>query len=255
MEQTVRLAGGVEIPRVGFGTWQLTRRAATDAVRHALRAGYRHIDTATLYGNEAEIGRALRDSGVPRSEVFITTKLPPERVKRARKTLEQSLSALKVPSVDLWLIHAPPPGQELITAWQSLLAARADGLTRAIGVSNFSTAQLDRLANETGEMPALNQIPWSPWDHDPKRLAEHQERGVVLEGYSPFKRSDLRSPVLAEIAAAHGRTPAQVVLRWHLQHGIVVIPKSGTPARIDENLDLYGFALTDDEMSTLDALA
>jgi diketogulonate reductase-like aldo/keto reductase len=252
---TVDLAGGVALPRVGLGTWQLSGRRAYDAIRYALEAGYRHVDTATMYGNEAEVGRAIADSGLPRDEVFVTTKLPPERASRARETLEASLRALAVDRVDVWLIHWPTATRQLVATWESLLAARADGLARAVGVSNFSTAQIDRVTAETGQAPAINQVPWSPFHHSARTLAEHRERGVVLEGYSPFKRSDLRSPVLAKVAAAHGRTPAQVVLRWHLQHDIVVIPKSATPERIDENLDVFGFTLTDAEMSTLDALS
>jgi diketogulonate reductase-like aldo/keto reductase len=252
---TVKLTGGVELPRVGFGTWQLSGRRAYDAIRCALDTGYRHIDTATMYGNEAEVGRALWDSGVPREEVFITTKLPAERAKRARDTLDASLRAMDVDAVDLWLIHWPTSARELVPTWEAFLAARADGLARAVGVSNFSTAQIDRITTETGEAPALNQVPWSPFEHSPKVLMEHQQRGVVLEGYSPFKRSDLRSPVLQAVAEAHGVTPAQVVLRWHLQHDIVVIPKSATPDRIRENFDVYGFKLSDDEMARLDALA
>jgi diketogulonate reductase-like aldo/keto reductase len=252
---TVTLASGVDLPRVGFGTWQLTGRRAYDAIRYALEAGYRHIDTATMYGNESEVGKALADSGVPREEVFITTKLPPERAKRARETLEASLRAMDIDAVDLWLIHWPTSARELVPTWEALLAARADGLTRTVGVSNFSTAQIDRISAETREVPALNQVPWSPFEHSAKTLAEHEERGVVLEGYSPFKRSDLHSPVLRGVADAHGVTPAQVVLRWHLQHDIVVIPKSATPDRINENLDVYGFTLTDDEMARIDALS
>ena len=252
---TVTLAGGIELPRVGLGTWQLSGRKGYDAMRYALQAGYRHLDTATVYGNEAEVGRALRDSGLPHEDVFITTKLPPERAGRGRETLQASLRALDITAVDLWLIHWPPKVKDVVSTWQELLAARADGLARAVGVSNFSTAQLDRLINETGEVPALNQLPWSPFQHNPKRMAEHKERGIVLEGYSPFKRSDLRSDTLATIAGAHHVTPAQVVLRWHLQHDIVVIPKSATPERITANLDVYGFALTDDEMSRIDSLS
>jgi diketogulonate reductase-like aldo/keto reductase len=252
---TVTLAGGVELPRVGLGTWQLSGRKGYDAIRYALQVGYRHVDTATVYGNEAEVGRALRDSGLPREDVFITTKLPPERAGRARETLQASLRALDVAAVDLWLIHWPPKVKDVVSTWEQLLAARADGLARAVGVSNFSTAQLDRVINETDEIPALNQVPWSPFQHSPKRLAEHRERGIVLEGYSPFKRSDLRSDTLADIAAKHGVSPAQVVLRWHLQHDIVVIPKSATPERITTNLDVYGFSLTDEEMSRIDRLS
>jgi len=252
---TVTLAGGVELPRVGFGTWQLSGRRAYDAVRYALDAGYRHIDTATMYGNEQEIGRALRDSGLARDDIFLTTKLPAERAKRAGETLDASLRALDVEAVDLWLIHWPTSARELVPTWEAFIAARADGLARAIGVSNFNVTQMDRITAETGEAPALNQVPWSPFEHDAVRLMEHGERGIVVEGYSPFKRSDLRSPTLAKVAAAHGVTPAQVVLRWHLQHGIVVIPKSATPERIDENLNVFGFDLTSDEMVALDSLS
>jgi diketogulonate reductase-like aldo/keto reductase len=255
MTTTVTLPGAVELPRVGLGTWQLSGRRAYDAIRYALDAGYRHIDTATMYGNEAEVGRAVRASGLPRAEVFITTKLPAENAGRARETLDASLRALDVAAVDLWLIHWPTSTRQLVSTWESLLAARADGLARAVGVSNFSTAQIDRITTDTGEAPALNQVPWSPFHHSARILAEHRERGIVLEGYSPFKRSDLHSATLAKIAAAHGVTPAQVVLRWHLQHDIVVIPKSATPERIDENFDVFGFELTDAEMSTLDALS
>ncbi len=252
---TVTIGGGVELPRVGLGTWQLSGRRAYDAIRYALDAGYRHIDTATMYGNEAEVGRAVRDSGLPREDVFITTKLPAERAKRAAETLQASLRALDVGAVDLWLIHWPTAAADLVPTWEALLSARADGLARAVGVSNFSIAQIDRITAETGQAPALNQVPWSPFEHDAARLAQHKERGVVLEGYSPFKRSNLRSPQLAKIAAAHGVTPAQVVLRWHLQHDIVVIPKSATPERIDENLNVFGFDLTEQEMETLDSLS
>jgi diketogulonate reductase-like aldo/keto reductase len=252
---TVTLAGGVEMPRVGLGTWQLSGRRAYDAIRYALDAGYRHIDTATMYGNETEVGRAIGASGLPREEVFLTTKLPAERAGRTAGTLQASLRALDVEGVDLWLIHWPTSARELVPTWEAFISAREQGLARAVGVSNFSTAQIDRITAGTGQAPALNQVPWSPFHHSAKILAEHQERGVVLEGYSPFKRSDLRSPVLTTVAANHGVTPAQVVLRWHLQHDIVVIPKSATPERIDENLDVFGFALTDDEMSTLDALS
>jgi diketogulonate reductase-like aldo/keto reductase len=249
------LAGGTELPRVGLGTWQLSGRRAYDAIRYALDAGYRHIDTATMYGNEAEVGRALRDSGLPRHEVFVTTKLPAERAKRARATLDASLHALDVEAVDLWLIHWPTSARELVPTWETLLAARADGLARSVGVSNFTIAQIDRITADTGQAPALNQVPWSPFEHDAPRLAEHDRRGIVLEGYSPFKRSDLGNATLAKVAAAHGVTPAQVVLRWHLQHGIVVIPKSATPERIDENLNVFGFDLTDGDMSSLDSLS
>ena len=242
------------MPVIGFGTWQVSGRRGYEAVQLALEAGYRHIDTATMYGNEAAVGRAVRESGIPREDVFVTTKLPADRVGRERDTISTSLRTLGMEYVDLWLVHWPPRGQARPETWRELLAAREDGLARSVGVSNYTTAQLDELIEATGEAPAVNQIPWSPWEHDPTRLAEHRDHDVVLEGYSPFKRSDLRSPVLARIAEAHGVSPAQVVLRWHLEHGIVVIPKSVTPERIASNLDLFGFSLTREEVAEIDAL-
>jgi len=247
--KTATMAGGVEIPLVGFGTWQITGRQAYEATRAALAAGYRHIDTATMYGNEAEVGRAVRDSGVDRADIFITTKIPPERAGRERDTITASLRALGLDYVDLWLIHWPPR-RGTLAMWDGLLAARADGLIRAAGVSNFTAAQIDELS----EPPALNQIPWSPFDYDATVEAAMRERGVVLEGYSPFKRSDLRHPVLAGVADAHGVTPAQIILRWHIEHGTVVIPKSVTPERITANLDIYSFELTPAEVTIIDSL-
>jgi 2,5-diketo-D-gluconate reductase A len=254
-DRTVTLAGGVEMPLLGLGTWQARGTQAYETVRTALEAGYRHLDTATMYGNEAEVGRAVRDSGVPREEVFLTTKLPPERSSRVRETIEASLRALGTDRVDLWLVHWPPGGEASPRTWQEVLAAREDGLARAVGVSNYSTAQIDELVAATGEAPAVNQIPWSPWLYDADLLAEHRVRGVVVEGYSPFRRADLDDPVLVGIADAHGVTAAQVVLRWHVQHRVVAIPKSVTPERIAANIDVFGFALDDAEMARLDALA
>jgi diketogulonate reductase-like aldo/keto reductase len=251
---TVTLNSGGAMPMVGFGTWQLRGETGYAAVRAALETGYRHLDTATIYGNEAEVGRALRDSGVPRAEVFVTTKVPPERAGREHATLAGSLRALDTEYVDLWLVHWSPPGRALLPMWQELLAAQASGLARAVGVSNYSVREIDQLIEATGRAPAVNQVPWSPASHDAPRLAAHRERGVVLEGYSPLKRTRLRDRTLTAIASAHGVSPAQVVLRWHLQHGIVVIPRSARPERIRSNFDLHGFQLTPDEMSRLDTL-
>jgi 2,5-diketo-D-gluconate reductase A len=256
MTRTVTLNNGAELPLVGFGTWQLRGEAAYDAVRHALDVGYRHLDTATMYGNEAEVGRALRDSGIPRDEVFVTTKVLPEHAGRERQTLAESLRALGVDAVDLWLIHAPPRGAGAsVRMWEEFRAARDAGLARAIGVSNYNIAQLDELIAATGEAPAVNQIPWSPFEYDPGHLAASRDRGVLVEGYSPLKRSDLHSPVLRDIAERHGVSVAQVVLRWHLEHEITVIPKSGRKDRIEANFDLYGFSLEPDEVAQLDALS
>jgi 2,5-diketo-D-gluconate reductase A len=246
---------GADIPVLGLGTWQSEGDDGERAVHHALQAGYRHIDTATAYGNEAQVGRGLASSGVDRSEVFLTTKLPPDHAGRERETLEASLKNLGVDAVDLWLVHWPPNKQATPQTWAQFIALRDEGLVRAIGVSNYSIAQIDELVAATGEAPSINQIPWSPADFDADLVAAHAERGVVVEGYSPFKRTDLDHPVLAEIAAAHGVSAAQVVLRWHIEHDIVVIPKSTTPERIDSNLQAVGFSLDADEVARIDGLS
>lgn len=250
---TVPLSQGGAIPLLGFGTWQMHGDEAQGAVRAALDVGYRHIDTATMYRNEAEVGRALRESGVPREDVFLTTKLPPERAGSERQTIEESLSGLGVDAVDLWLIHWPPNSAGVDT-WRAMLALREEGLARAVGVSNYSPDEIDELIDATGEAPAVNQIKWSPFLFDRARLEHSRERGVALEGYSPFRSADMDDPVLAEIGRNHGRTPAQVILRWHLQHEIVVIPKSARRERIESNFDVEGFSLDDDEIARIDAL-
>jgi 2,5-diketo-D-gluconate reductase A len=251
---TATLPGGGEMPLLGFGTWELTGSECYDAVRTALDVGYRHLDTATMYRNEAEVGRALRDSGIPRDEVFVTTKLPPREAGRAEQTLDASLEALGMDAVDLWLIHWPPRGSDE-DLWRRFVAARDAGRARAIGVSNFSLDQIDRLTRATGQQPAVNQIEWAPPLYDASVETGHRERGVVLEGYSPIKRTDLDDPVLRGIAEAHGVTPVQVVLRWHIDHGVVVIPKSAKPERIEANFAITGFALADDEVRRIDGLA
>ena len=243
------------MPLVGFGTWQLHGAQAYRAVRTALDAGYRHIDTATMYRNEKETGRAIRDSGLDRRDVFLTTKLPGEGAGRERATLAASLRALDTDYVDLWLVHWPPRGSASVAVWRELLALSGEGLARAVGVSNYSIAQIDELAGATGEAPAVNQIPWSPSQHDEKMLAAMRQRAVVVEGYSPLNGTDLRSPVLAEVAARHGVTPAQVVLRWHVEHEITVIPKSADPGRIAANIDLFGFSLDAAEVARIDRMA
>ncbi|MFD0853472.1 aldo/keto reductase, partial [Actinomadura adrarensis] len=166
MTQTVRLPGGAELPLIGFGTWQLGSRTAYGSVRAALEIGYRHIDTATLYRNESDVGRAVRDSGIDREQVFITTKLRPQDARHARRTLESSLRMLGTGYVDLWLIHWPTGQNEFVSTWEELLAAKDAGLARTVGVSNYSPSQIDELTKATGQQPAVNQIPWSPAQHD-----------------------------------------------------------------------------------------
>ena len=250
----VDLGRGVAMPMVGFGTWQLGGRRGYEAIRSALDVGYRHIDTATMYRNESEVGRAIKDSNLDRGDVFITTKLPSGNAGRARATLSDSLTALGTDHVDLWLVHWPPRGRVSVPLWQEFLALRDEGLCRSVGVSNYSIAQIDELIAATGERPAVNQIPWSPAQYDPALLAAHADRGVHVEGYSPLKGTRLRDPVLAEIAARHHVTPAQVVLRWHLELGITVIPKSARRDRIESNLDLFGFSLTPEEVARINRL-
>lgn len=253
--RTLPLPSGAAIPLLGFGTWQLRDQQAFDATLEALRVGYRHLDTATMYRNETEVGRALKESGLDRSEVFVTTKLPPDRPEPPRAVLEQSLTALGVDRVDLWLIHWPFGGTADVDVWREFVRARDEGLVTDIGVSNFAPADLQRVTEATGVTPAVNQIKWSPQLFDAARLADSRDRGVVLEGYSPFRAGNLADPVLAEIAAGHGVTPAQVVLRWHVEHRIVVIPKSATPERIASNADIFGFGLSPEEVARIDALA
>jgi 2,5-diketo-D-gluconate reductase A len=250
----VDLGGGVAMPMVGFGTWQMQGQIAYEAVRHALQVGYRHIDTATMYRNEEQVGRAIADSGLDRAEVFVTTKLPPGNAGRVRATIAESLKALRTDHVDLWLVHWPPRGRNLVPLWRDFLAVRDEGLTRAVGVSNYSLRQIDDLIEATGEQPDVNQIPWSPSRYDEALLAAHAERGVAVEGYSPLKGTRLRDRTLAEIAASHGVTPAQVILRWHLEIGVIVIPKSSRPERIEQNLDLFSFSLTPEEVARINRL-
>ena len=250
---TLTIPGGA-IPVLGFGTWQAEGSDAELAVSAALQLGFRHVDTATGYGNEAQVGRALATVGIDRDDVFVTTKLPPDHAGRERQTITESLAALGTDHVDLWLIHWPPHKQASPEVWQELRRARDEGLTRSIGVSNYSIAQIDELIAATGEAPAVNQIPYSPVDHDPDLLAAHRERGVVVEGYSPLKRTDLDAEPIVAAARAHGVTPALVVLRWHVEHDVVVIPKSVRRERIEENLGALGFSLTADEVAAIDAL-
>jgi 2,5-diketo-D-gluconate reductase A len=248
------LPSGARMPLIGFGTWKLRGHEAQQCVLTALKSGYRHLDTATMYGNESDVGRAVRDSGLPREEVFLTTKIRASDAGRARKVLTASLRALGTDYLDLWLIHWPPLVGQGRQLWQDMLAAQSEGLVRDVGVSNYKLAKLDDLVKSSGTTPAVNQILWSPVQYNAAVLAGHAERGITLEGYSPLKNSKLGDPVLTQIAAAHDVSAAQVVLRWHLEHGVAVIPKSAQPERIAANFDLFGFSLTADEVAKIDAL-
>lgn len=241
---------------VGFGTWRMRHDVAHDAVLAALAAGYRHIDTATMYANEAEIGRALHDSGLDRAEVFVTTKIRPSDAGQASSVLRHSLRALGTDYIDLWLVHWPPSRKgESRQLWNELIELQADGHVTDIGVSNYTLAEVDELIRSSGQAPAVNQIDWGPARYAGHVLTGLAERGVAVEGYSSLKNTNLDDPVLAKIAAVQGVTPAQVVLRWQLQHNVVVIPKSAQPERIAANLDLFGFVLSAEEMATIDGMA
>jgi diketogulonate reductase-like aldo/keto reductase len=254
MTRALPLPTGAAIPLLGLGTWQLQGQQATDATRWALEAGYRHVDTATMYQNEREVGEGLRTSGVPRDEVFLTTKFRPGAAGTALDTLRASLEALDTDRVDLWLIHAPPEDGVGLDVWQAFLQAREEGLAVDVGVSNYSLDGLDRLAEATGVAPAVNQIRWSPLLFDRELVIGHRERGVVLEGYSTLRGGTLEHPVVTGIADRLGRTPAQVLVRWHLEHDTVVIPKSASQERIVANADVEGFTLSADDVAALDAL-
>ena len=253
-DSTLTLTEGARIPLLGFGTWQLKGQDAVRATSAALATGYRHLDTATVYGNEREVGRALAESGVPRDDVFVTTKCPPGRAGQELDILRESLELLQTDHVDLWLIHWPGEGSANTDMWRAFVEPRQAGLAREIGVSNFDISLIDEVTKATGAAPAVNQVEWSPLLFDAETLAEHRARDIALEGYSALRGGTLEHPAIVEIAKRTGRTPAQVIIRWHLQHDVIVIPKSVNADRIRSNADVADFTLTDEDMTTLDAL-
>jgi 2,5-diketo-D-gluconate reductase A len=246
---------GRRMPLLGFGTWLISERQATHAAAYALEAGYRHIDTATVYRNESGIGRALAATALPRESVFVTTKLPPHHAGRERRTLGESLTKLGLSYVDLWLVHWPPHGHAAPPVWEAFIKAQQEGLARAIGVSNYSLDQIDELSEATGVMPQVNQIRWGPALYDGAVVSGLRQREVVLEGYSPFKSSNLRDPTLVSIAVQHDASPAQVIVAWHIAHSFVVIPKSVHRERIASNAAGTRIKLTIEEVAAIDGLS
>jgi diketogulonate reductase-like aldo/keto reductase len=247
------LADGNEIPLLGLGVWQVPDgRACEDAVRWALEFGYRHIDTAQAYGNEASVGRALRDSGVPREDVFLTTKFHPSR-SDAEEEAKRSLERLGVDRIDLYIVHWPRGGPT--RAWDGMQRAHERGHARSIGVSNFSVAELDELIAVADVAPVINQVQFSPFEYRRGLLEACEERDVTIEAYSPLGTGrHLGDDRVRRIADRLGRTPAQVLIRWCLERDLVVLPKSTHRERIEENGRVFDFALSDEDMATLDSL-
>src|SRR5947209_1463896 len=248
----IPLGAGVDIPQLGFGVFQVPAEQTADVVRHALEAGYRHIDTAAAYRNEAAVAEAIRAAGLARDEVFVTTKCfnTNHGYEEATKALHRSLERLGFDHVDLYLIHWPVPSQDrYVETWRAFIDAQKQGLARAIGVSNFQPDHLRRLVDETGVAPSINQVELHPYLQQGALRAEHERLGIVTEAWSPLARGEIAGDeTIGRIAEAHGRTPGQVVIRWHLQMGNVVIPKSATPERIRENFEVFDFELDDDQM-------
>jgi 2,5-diketo-D-gluconate reductase A len=243
------------IPRVGLGVWQTPNDQVVGAVQAALQAGYRHVDTAAIYGNEEGVGAGLRASGMAREQVFVTTKVwnDDQGYDSTLRAVETSLKRLQVEYVDLLLIHWPSPARgRYVDTWRALVQARSQGLARSIGVSNFTAEHIDRIVDATGERPVLNQIELHPRFQQKALREAHAQRGIATESWSPLGQGTLLAdPTITRIAAKHGRKPAQVIVRWHLDSGLVVIPKSVNPERIRENFDVFGFALDAQDMADI----
>ena len=254
----IRLNHGIDIPQIGLGVWQVENRDAPMVVKAAIDAGYRSIDTAAIYGNEEGVGAGIRAAGVPRNQLFITTKLWNDRHGAANtfKAFDESLKKLQIDYLDLFLIHWPTPRVNLyVETWAALREIRQSGRARAVGVSNFKVPHLERLIGETGIAPAINQIELHPRFQQKAQREFHAKHNIVTESWSPLGQGRvMKDPLIAGIAQKHGRTPAQVALRWHIQNGLVAIPKSVTPARIVENFQVFDFELTEDEMEKIGTL-
>ncbi|GAA3210627.1 aldo/keto reductase [Streptomyces sp. XM83C] len=255
----ITLNNGVEMPQLGFGVWQVPDDEAERAVATALQAGYRSIDTAAIYGNEEGTGRAIAASGLPREDIFVTTKLwnSDQGYDSTLRAFDTSLAKLGLEYVDLYLIHWPRPDRDrYVDTYRAFEKLHADGRIRAIGVSNFLPEHLDRLLAETSVVPAVNQIELHPYLQQQASRDYHAEKGIATEAWSPLGSGKglLEVPAIVAIARKHDRSPAQVVLRWHLQTGNIVIPKSVTPSRIQENIDVFDFSLDEEDLAAISAL-
>ncbi len=253
----INLNDGNNIPQLGFGTFQINPEDTAEAVSKAIEIGYRHIDTAQMYGNEREVGEGIRASGLERGDVFITSKLnnsfhDPDD---ARESFDETLSELGYDYVDLFLIHWPLPTRydgDFVSTWKVMEEFQRDGRARSIGVSNFQPEHLDQLASETDTVPAVNQIEVHPYLTNDSVRAYGQEHGIVTEAWSPIAQGGvLEDSTITQISEKVGKTPAQVVLRWHIQRGDIVFPKSVTPSRIQENFELFDFELEQDDMEEI----
>lgn len=251
----ILLNDGNQIPQLGLGVWQASPDQTTIAVREALLAGYQHIDTASIYGNEAGVGAGFRESRLPREDVFITTKIWNDAQDRnaTRNALAKSLNLLNLDYVDLLLIHWPVPHRDkFIETWQTMIELRREGLIRSIGVSNFTEVNLDKLIAETGVVPVLNQIELHPYLQQENLRQVHSKLRIRTESWSPLAQNQaISDKVIASIATKHGKSPAQIIIRWHLDNDLIVIPKSVTPARIRENIDVFNFKLDDEDLTLI----
>ncbi|WP_139982364.1 aldo/keto reductase [Nocardioides litoris] len=254
------LNNGTTIPQLGFGVFQVPPEQTADTVTKAFEAGYRHIDTAQMYGNEQETGVAIASSGIPRDELFITSKLNNgfHRPDDAERSFDETLAKLGLEQIDLFLIHWPLPtlyDGDYVSTWRTLVSFVADGRARSVGVSNFQPAHLDRIVAETGVVPAVNQIEAHPFFlNDEARAASHRH-GALVEAWSPIAQGAvLDDETIGKVAAAHGKTASQVTLRWHVQRGDIVFPKTMSPERMAENFAIFDFELTDDEMGAISGL-
>ena len=253
-QSTILFHDGNSIPQVGLGVWRTPNDTAVTAVQAALSAGYRHVDTAAVYENEDGVGEGIRASGIARSEIFLTTKLwnADQGYDSTLKAFDASLKRLGTDYVDLYLIHWPAPKRDqYVDTWKAFIQLQKEGRARSIGVSNFQPEHLQRLIDETGVTPVINQIELHPDFPQKENRAWHEKHRIVTESWSPLGQGALlENPVVAKVAAKHGRTPAQVIIRWHIDNGLVVIPKSVTPSRIEENFKVFDFRLDAEDMAT-----